>query len=117
MILYYQKVRNVIENNLHKYGILHFKGNITSSLTQSIDTKIFGEIFFLDILYTFSKNNTEDKNLIVGQAYYIYNRYNISSYLNNLIYYDNRSLVESFPEKDKRWNNIKIGVFEGINQF
>ena len=37
---------------------------------------------FLDILYEFSKNNTEDKNLIVGQAYYIYNRYNISSYLN-----------------------------------
>ena len=67
---------------IYKYGILHFKGNITSSLTQSIDTKIFGEIFFLDILYTFSKNNTEDKNLIVGQAYYIYNRYNISSYLN-----------------------------------
>ena len=67
---------------IYKYGILHFKGNITSSLTQSIDTKIFGEIFFLDILNTFSKNNTEDKNLIVGQAYYIYNRYNISSYLN-----------------------------------
>ena len=67
---------------IYKYGILHFKGNITSSFTQSIDTKIFGEIFFLDILYTFSKNNTEDKNLIVGQAFYIYNRYNISSYLN-----------------------------------
>ena len=67
---------------IYKYGILHFKGNITSSLTQSIDTKIFGEIFFLDILYTFSKNNTEDKNLIVGQTYYIYNRYNISSYSN-----------------------------------
>ena len=33
---------------------------------------------------------------------------------NNLIYYDNRSLVERFPEKDKRWNNIKIGGFEGI---
>jgi hypothetical protein len=57
---------------IYKYGILHFKGNITSSLTQSIDTKIFGEIFFLDILYTFSKNNNEDKNLIVGQTYYIY---------------------------------------------
>ena len=57
---------------IYKYGILHFKGNIISSLTQSIDTKIFGEIFFLDILYTFSKNNNEDKNLIVGQTYYIY---------------------------------------------
>jgi TRAP-type mannitol/chloroaromatic compound transport system permease small subunit len=67
---------------IYKYGILHFKGNITSSLTQSIDTKIFGEIFFLDILYTFSKNNNEDKNLIVGQTCYIYNRYNMSSYLN-----------------------------------
>lgn len=67
---------------VYKYGILHYKSNLTSSFTQSIDTKLFGEIFFLDIIYNFSRNNTEDKNLIIGQAIYIYNRYNITKFNN-----------------------------------
>ena len=67
---------------VYKYGILHYKSNLTSSFTQSIDTKLFGEIFFLDIIYDFSRNNTEDKNLIIGQAIYIYNRYNITKFNN-----------------------------------
>ena len=33
---------------------------------------------------------------------------------NNLLYYDNRPLVERFPETDRRWKNIKIGGSEGI---
>ena len=33
---------------------------------------------------------------------------------NNLLYYDRRTLAERFPEKDKRWKNIKIGGSEGI---
>ena len=32
----------------------------------------------------------------------------------NLIYYDNRSLIERFPEKDKKWKGIKLGGIEGI---
>ena len=67
---------------VYKYGVLHFKSNFTSSLTQSIDTKIFGEIFFLDLIYDFSRNNTDDKNFIIGQAFYIYNRYNIRKFNN-----------------------------------
>ena len=67
---------------VYKYGVLHFKSNFTSSLTQSIDTKLFGEIFFLDLIYDFSRNNTDDKNFIVGQAFYIYNRYNIRKFNN-----------------------------------
>jgi hypothetical protein len=75
---------NLAENfkYVYKYGILHFKGNFTSSLTQSFDTKLFGEIFFLDVIYDFSRNNTEDKNFIIGQALYIYNRYNITKFNN-----------------------------------
>ena len=60
---------------VYKYGIAHFKGKSTASETQSIHSKIFGDIFFLDIIYDFSRNNTRDKNLIVGQALYIYKRY------------------------------------------
>ena len=67
---------------VYKYGVLHFKSNFTSSLTQSIDTKIFGEIFFLELIYDFSRNNTDDKNFIIGQAFYIYNRYNIRKFNN-----------------------------------
>ena len=33
---------------------------------------------------------------------------------NNLLHYDNRTLQERFPEKDKRWKNIKFGGVEGI---
>ena len=33
---------------------------------------------------------------------------------NNLIYYDNRTLFERFPEKEKKWENIKKGGLEGV---
>ena len=33
---------------------------------------------------------------------------------NNLIYYDNRTLQERFPEKEKKWKNQKLGGIEGI---
>ena len=66
-----------------KYGIVHYKGKNTASNTQSKDTKIFWEIFFLDILFDFSKNNTENKNLIIGQAIYIYKRYKYYKFNND----------------------------------
>ena len=71
-----------------KYGIVHIKGRNTASNTQSINTKIYGEIFFLDILFDFCKNNTEVKNHIIGQVFYIYKRYKINSFNNdtNCIY-------------------------------
>ena len=68
---------------VHKYGILHYKGNSTSTFRQSHDIRIFGEIFFLDIIYDFSSNNYDNKNLIIGQAIYIHDRYNINKFNNN----------------------------------
>ena len=47
------------------------------------DIKIYGDIFFLEILYDFSRENIEDKNLIIGQAMYIYNRYNLTKFNND----------------------------------
>jgi len=75
-----------IANNLKyfdKYGIVHYKGRNTASNTQSINIKIYGEIFFLDILYNFSKNNTKVKNHIIGQIFYIYKRYKFNSFNND----------------------------------
>ena len=70
------------------YGIVHYKGRNTASNTQSINTKIYGEIFFLDILFDFCKNNTRVKNHIIDQVFYIYKRYKFNSFNNdtNCIY-------------------------------
>jgi hypothetical protein len=46
-----------------KYGIVHYKGKNTASNTQSKDTKIFGEIFFLDILYNIINDSLYQENL------------------------------------------------------
>ena len=68
---------------IYKYGIAHFKGNTTASNTEPIFLKIYGDIFFLDIAFDFSKNNTEEKNLVIGQAFYIYKRYNFNVFNND----------------------------------
>ena len=80
---------NISKNfkQINKYGILHYKSNSTASFMQSNNTKIYGEIFFLDIIFDFSMNNTELKNLIVGQALYIKKRYSMIKFNNsNTIY-------------------------------
>lgn len=74
---------------IKKYGIIHFIGENTTTFTQSTHSKLFGEIFFLDIMFDFSKNNTLDKNLIIEQVLYIYNKYkyyNITNDKTNLFY-------------------------------
>ena len=68
---------------VHKYGIFHFRGHSTASLRQSVNSKIFGEIFFLDIIFDFSKNDSNNKNLVFEQALYIKNRYNINKFNND----------------------------------
>ena len=65
---------------IYKFGILHYKSKSTASFIQSNNIKIFGEIFFLDIIYDFSSNTPEYKNLIIGQAIYIHDRYNMSKF-------------------------------------
>ena len=67
----------------HKYGIFHFRSNSTASLRQSNNSKVFGEIFFLDIIFDFSKNNSKSKNFVFGQALYIKNRYGINKFNND----------------------------------
>ena len=73
---------NVAKNfkYFRQYGIFHFRSDTTASLRQSIGSKLFGEIFFFNILFDFSKNDTENKNLIIAQALYIKNRYNFNNF-------------------------------------
>ena len=51
-----------------KYGIFHLISERTASFTQSKDNIMFGEIFFLDIIYDFSKNNIKDKKIVAEKA-------------------------------------------------
>ena len=68
---------------IYKYGVAHFVGRNTASNTQPIELKIFGELFLLDIIFDFSGNNIEEKNLLIDQALYIYKGYKINRYNNN----------------------------------
>ena len=79
---------------IHKYGILHLISSLTASSLQPINNKFFGELFLLDIIFDYSKNN-EDKIYSVYAALYIMNSYykdksiinkfNLS-YLNSIIF-------------------------------
>ena len=62
---------------IHKYGILHYKSTQTASFIQPIEHKIFAETFFLEVIFDFSKNNT-DKNLAAEQIIYMEKQYKLS---------------------------------------
>ena len=66
---------------IHKYGILHFKSTKTASFIQPIEHKIFGETFFLEVIFDFSKNNS-DKNLAAEQILYMEKQFNITKNYN-----------------------------------
>ena len=63
---------------IHKYGIFHYKSTQTASFIQPIEHKIFAETFFLEVIFDFSKNNT-DKNLAAEQIIYMEKQYKLSN--------------------------------------
>jgi glycosyltransferase involved in cell wall biosynthesis len=84
---------NVAESYIfiYKYGILHMSSPSTASSTQPINNNFFGLLFWIEILFDFSKNN-KDKNYSVLAALYIINEfYKDKSAIsqNNLIYLKN----------------------------
>ena len=85
----------------NKYGLVHFKGRNTASSTQSINSRIFGDIFFLNIMLDFSSNNTKEKNLIVGQLFYIYKRYNYFKFNNDTNSYILKNVISKIMTRDK----------------
>ena len=85
----------------NKYGLVHFKGRNTASSTQSINSRIFGDIFFLNILLDFSSNNKKEKNFIVGQLFYIYKRYNYFKFNNDTNSYLLKNVISKIITRDK----------------
>ena len=90
----------------NKYGLVHFKGRNTASSTQSINSRIFGDIFFLNIMLDFSSNNTKEKNLIVGQLFYIYKRYNYFKFNNDTNSYLLKNVISKIITRDKFLSKI-----------
>ena len=90
----------------NKYGLVHFKGRNTASSTQSINSRIFGDIFFLNIMLDFSSNNTKEKNLIVGQLFYIYKRYNYFKFNNDTNSYLLKNVISKIIARDKFLNKL-----------
>ena len=72
---------------IHKYGIIHLRSFSTSTFTQPLNNVLFGEIFLLNIIFDFSKNNA-DKNFAANHALYIKRRYNIKNFIKdkNILY-------------------------------
>ena len=59
---------------INKYGIFHLESKITTTYTLKKEHKIFAEIYLLDIIFEFSKNNKEAKKFAVFKAYNLWNR-------------------------------------------
>ena len=90
----------------NKYGLVHFKGRNTASSTQSINSRIFGDIFFLNILFDFSSNNIIEKNLIVGQLFYIYKRYKYFKFNNDKNSLILKKIIRKIINGDKFLNKL-----------
>ena len=53
---------------ISKYGVFHLRCQMTASYTQPEENKLFGELFLLDIIYEFSKNDFKTKKYVVMKA-------------------------------------------------
>ena len=67
---------------IHKYGIIHLNDLSTATYTMPTSIKLFGELFLIDIIFDFSKNNS-DKNYAVLASYEVKRTFQIKKYMNN----------------------------------
>jgi len=78
---------------IRKYGILHIRNNSTATKTQPKDNKLLGEIFLLDVLFEFSKNNS-NKNIAGSHLVNIKSKYDLNHINNNFTRYYLKSILE-----------------------
>ena len=94
-------------NFVNKYGIFHLISNNTASNTQPKKNKFFGSIFFLEIIFNFSKKY--NKNFAVYHALSIKEKYDIEKYKNESLYLKNvlSKIINSKYIKQKFKRKIK----------
>ena len=67
---------------VHKFGYFHLERKSSASYSLDINNKLYGELFFLDIMFDFSKNNS-DKNLVINYSFFIKKKYKLNQYIND----------------------------------
>ena len=73
---------------ISKYGVFHLMSKITACYTESDNNKMFGELFLLDIMFDFSKNNYETKKYIVLKTLEIRNIHFFNKTIQNIRNYN-----------------------------
>ena len=106
---------------VRKYGLFHLETYFCASFTQSVHKKTYGEIFLTDIVYEFSKNNT-DKNFAAFQALDSIKRdfFNVRYSKRNSIYLKNviKKILgnELISEENKKKIREKFSKLKYYNQ-
>ena len=59
---------------ISKYGIFHLISNKTASFTLSKDHILFCKIYFLDILFTFTKNDFNEKKFVTNYLFFLFEK-------------------------------------------
>jgi hypothetical protein len=59
---------------ISKYGIFHLISNNTASFTLSKDHILFCKIYFLDILFTFTKNDFNEKKFVTNYLFFLFEK-------------------------------------------
>ena len=99
---------------VHKYGIIHLNSNLTASFTQSSNMRLFGEIYLLDIIFDFSKNNN-GRIIAIEGSYKIKNLINQFTDDKNLYYFQN--LLKKFISSEYISNRIKNKIKKDFSKF
>lgn len=106
---------------INKYGIIHFISKKTASYTQSKNNKYFGLLFLLDIVFDFSKNNT-NKNSAVFFALSLKKHFNLINKniftKKNILYlkYILKKIIKSKYINEIFKEKLKLNFFEFLNK-
>ena len=100
---------------IRKYGIVHWLNGSTATFVQPNNVRLFGDLYVLDVLYDFSKN--EDKNYAVTLAYNIKRGYRVNQFHNNtnLIYF--RSIIQKLNNSPYITNENKQRINRDFSFF
>ena len=98
--------------------IIDYRGKVASQLTAFEDCrknnfKKYDWLLFFDMdEFLYLRNYSNVKDFLNQKKFDKCQRIQLNWYVhtdNSLLYYDNRTLEERFPEKNKKWKDIKIG--------
>lgn len=100
---------------IRKYGIVHWLNGSTATFVQPNNVRLFGDLYVLDVLYDFSKN--EDKNYAVTLAYGIKRSYRVNQFHNNtnLIFF--RSIIQKLSNSPYITNENKQRINRDFSFF